>query len=1538
MRQNISGKAGSYAARHKRRSHWRRLLMALACVVVFCTTYALILPAITLENPEALDAPVCGLEEHIHSESCFEARPEAQHKQFHCCDGSGNLVGISSDLVLHTHDEQCYDPDGTLVCPLPEITAHTHDASCYHASLVSQGHHHTEECISEWVQGELICALPTEAHVHGEGCYDGSGELICQISEQAHVHTDECYERLPVYSCNQEESEDVYGEQELTCQRREVFPHTHSTDCYDGSGNLTCGHLQVVSHQHTAECYDLVTVPAQTVQTCTIPEHTHTEACFPQNSEQASDILVGDSIPADLESDLASSDQESNGILTDQDSNAALFASGATGGGAEYTVDSVTIKYRENPWDSTWENLNDGATLKGGAELRFLMEFTLDARALSTEYDSVIYNVPFPLNAASGPACNRQGDPIGTYTISESGEIRITFDEETIQANQNSPIEGGVYFYSSVEKIHTGSGDQMEIPIGDDVYKITVVEDAKKTSDLKVEKTGSVGENGLITYTVKVTSEHGTSQAVEVHDVRTSSADRTEYVPGTVTITGPNGEAVNGNVSFSEDGQSFGFSLPQMAAGETYIITYQVKATDLANGNIWAGNKVKATSKDNNNKEIYDEQEIHETITVNTLKKEGTRNEDGSISWTVTVNERGLDISNWKLSDILNGEAYIRIVTITPGPNGEDSAEIKLPYTFPEGSNQKYTITYTTTSEEVELPMGQDKIKNKATLTTPDDGGTIDTETSVDGPDLPSYLTKKNNGYTLSEDGKTGIANWEVTIDSTRGPIEAPWVYTDDTGYGKTQWFTAAQLTEMKKSLDEALQAADLNDLIDKYTIKVKKSDDWEEISWDNVQEDDTFMFIQVTFNEDMPKGYSIVHKFQSTINIEGALGEKTFTNNVKIESHNHTVQGWDNITYTPKVGPTIEKSGDAQTNIFGKEDDPNWQGIGWKIKVTVPRDYAGGALTMVEHLPENTTLSKLEISERNYIHQTDISSDGSHTIQCWTWPDPFSVNVNVIKDNSDVKVVIPEDLAKLQVAWGNLEIYFNVYVKPTDGINWGTADDTGYWIPSADLTNSAELYHEDSKIDDSESTTKIIKDDEQHPLTKSGVRDGNFIKYTVDINPKGEQLNGGNPLTLEDVLTATRTSNNQVELVVGSMKVSQFVEEENENTPGETVIVEKLLDPSLYSYQYSVDTRETDSNNHYWENVHTIKMSLPDGMHLRVTYKYKAVGVEGTSATLKNTARLVSTKIDEASSSTDNTTIQITEDGAYGDVSSIGLTKVDADSYGTLLSGATFQLYEYNTETKNYDLFKYTNPKNPEEVISEWTTNDDGFVSLQGLKRNTPYKLVEIKAPEGYLNTGVAEYFYVYDSSAPDNVPKDFQGEKLFPGDDLTIENTSDKTQITVKKVWKDTDGTDLEQVPNSPITVQLYRKKTADGEGELCKSVEIGPGNSWTHTFTGLSKTWVDESGTRQNYLYYVEEEPYSGYETTYGNNGGINSSVNADGEVINPITITNTKSSSYALPNTGGPGAVMYMAGGLAIASVSLLLLYIEIKHRRKGNASF
>lgn len=46
---------------------WKRITLALSCVVVFCVVYALTLPAITLEGKT-----ICGMEEHTHTEECFK--------------------------------------------------------------------------------------------------------------------------------------------------------------------------------------------------------------------------------------------------------------------------------------------------------------------------------------------------------------------------------------------------------------------------------------------------------------------------------------------------------------------------------------------------------------------------------------------------------------------------------------------------------------------------------------------------------------------------------------------------------------------------------------------------------------------------------------------------------------------------------------------------------------------------------------------------------------------------------------------------------------------------------------------------------------------------------------------------------------------------------------------------------------------------------------------------------------------------------------------------------------------------------------------------------------------------------------------------------------------------------------------------------------------------------------------------------------------------------------------------------------------------
>ena len=66
MRENMQSVAKEYTKRNHWRKIWRRIAGGLACVVVFCTIYALMLPALTLESET-----ICGLEEHTHTEECY---------------------------------------------------------------------------------------------------------------------------------------------------------------------------------------------------------------------------------------------------------------------------------------------------------------------------------------------------------------------------------------------------------------------------------------------------------------------------------------------------------------------------------------------------------------------------------------------------------------------------------------------------------------------------------------------------------------------------------------------------------------------------------------------------------------------------------------------------------------------------------------------------------------------------------------------------------------------------------------------------------------------------------------------------------------------------------------------------------------------------------------------------------------------------------------------------------------------------------------------------------------------------------------------------------------------------------------------------------------------------------------------------------------------------------------------------------------------------------------------------------------------------
>lgn len=302
MKYDVLRGAEKYTKVHKRKRLRHRVVTVLAGVVVFCTTYALILPAITLEKQ-------CDIPEHTHTDACYaqvtsvEKRVpvcSAETLEIHrhtadCYDANGNPRCGYADFVVHSHDSRCYDETGNLWCPLPEIEAHRHTADCYalpeehtHAEgcytsvrgdLVCGEHVHTDACYTE--TAVLACGLEeSEEHQHDENCYETSRELTCGIDSD-HSHTDACYEWEQVLSCDLPTDSAEDAQPVLVCTKPEIVLHRHTPDCFDADGNLICGQTQILEHRHSDACFETVAEPVDTgALTCTDTAHVHTARCY----------------------------------------------------------------------------------------------------------------------------------------------------------------------------------------------------------------------------------------------------------------------------------------------------------------------------------------------------------------------------------------------------------------------------------------------------------------------------------------------------------------------------------------------------------------------------------------------------------------------------------------------------------------------------------------------------------------------------------------------------------------------------------------------------------------------------------------------------------------------------------------------------------------------------------------------------------------------------------------------------------------------------------------------------------------------------------------------------------------------------------------------------------------------------------------------------------------------------------------------------------------------------------------------------------
>lgn len=192
MANNILEQIKKNLTKYRKHKRWNKIVSVMMALVVFVTTYALILPAITMEIETN-----CGLQEHIHTEECYEATFETKTE----------LICNLPEIEDHIHDETCYETEKVLVCELTEeeidhvyIGEDTEDV-------------HIEEETEE------------AGHVHTEDCYEEIELLVCDEEElEGHTHTEECYTTIEIEAETEEDQD-----QKLVCDLEE---HEHTEECY----------------------------------------------------------------------------------------------------------------------------------------------------------------------------------------------------------------------------------------------------------------------------------------------------------------------------------------------------------------------------------------------------------------------------------------------------------------------------------------------------------------------------------------------------------------------------------------------------------------------------------------------------------------------------------------------------------------------------------------------------------------------------------------------------------------------------------------------------------------------------------------------------------------------------------------------------------------------------------------------------------------------------------------------------------------------------------------------------------------------------------------------------------------------------------------------------------------------------------------------------------------------------------------------------------------------------------------------------------
>lgn len=1241
-------------------------------------------------------ACLCCLMDHC-SINKRESKPGASHKSWK------RRIAFLGVLVAFCTAYMMIAPARTLENTICEQEEHIHSDQCYETKSEAEP------------KGNLICSRQTlEIHVHDENCQDENGNLICQKSDEVlHVHDENCYDEDHELICTLNEKEkhihdeSCYEADMLVCPESELDVHEHHEDCLDENGQISCGKTEITEHQHTLDCFERVDATPRLI--CGKNEHTHNSNCYlkPQREPAA---------PKGLKDYIT---------------------------GAEY-------KFSEDD-GKTWNPPNAQNQIKEGDLVMFSFQYTLPSGVLKQQ-NPMTYQVPseiHPVRPESGTFRNQAGQELGTYKITEDGQIELQFNDNTVKKNENSSIDGFFSFTASTDSIQKDENGHVSIPVKDDLpieFKVRPLTEEEKY-DLHVHKSASVLDpvQGIVKYVIEIESAKGTPGPVQLEDL-IENAGMLWDNEHPVSVKNQNQNNVEINFTEQSAGK-FTASLPKMNGGDKYFIEYYAKA------NVQSENSIVHNEATVHSNTLHDDVEINTPITQQKIFKTGEILGNGNIRWTIVINPAGNDIGGWVLDDPLDSSVVLpeSTVQISPAVNGQNT--ISFPFTFPPDSKEMYTVTFET---EANLVPGQSSLSNTANLTPPEGQGQPVTSTGT--VDLGNYnpLDKQEMGYEFGTKENQVIANWQISIHADKGDIAAGWTITENipTETDHIGYFTESQVNDFVTSLKSQLLELEIDNPSILYEIKQNsavRSETGNILGWKS--------FV-VTVNHAIPKGTQFSFNFQSTADIVAVNGNPWIKNNARLNNCSEVAA---HSVYKPILKKTDRKGGGGATTHEYKDLGSNHE-LEWLITVQKPPGFSGGSLTLQEYLPEGFTLTYLEALAEGVHGARTISLE--HGVWTYTAQENgksfiYTVKMNPsdsghsgVSDDSGnlLEIEIPENLMKEEtlreirfVIRGTIDDPQAVEENPNSSV-WKV--DSEHKFQTGVFANTATLLYNGNSVDSKTQTQTITRKLGEYVDKKAGELKDNVIKFSVVINENGKDiLPGAEQIDLTDELITTSGNDQNADMVLvpGSVKLYEYAD----HVKGD------VLNADQYSYQY--EQTKTGNAANQIEIQHVLRMKIPDNRPLLLEYEYIAVGTIGNGGTLSNSAWVSGENFeDHKSQMSQRFSVQRVSAGA--ELKGIQVCKVDSENNLITLRDAVFQLEKWDEIQQRYVIYQDSTDTDYAQLHS----NESGMISLP-IEPGVVFRLTEKQAPDGYQLDSTSYTFCI--DNKPEKVPDDFSGVVLPSG-----------------------------------------------------------------------------------------------------------------------------------------------------------------------------